>query len=86
MNCPRCDAPLRECGTNRKWLWFFECAQCCLTFELVTERHRAACGHNPKAWFIRRTVTLQPGRTPRPAGWMLDIWITRRREELRGTE
>ena len=41
----------------------FECRQCCLSFELVTERRRAPCGHNPKAWFLRHTTTLQPGRT-----------------------
>ena len=43
---------------------FFECRQCWTTFEPVTERHRAPCGHNPGAWFIRTTITLQRGRTP----------------------
>jgi hypothetical protein len=64
MNCPRCGSALRERGPTRKWQRYFECRQCCLTFELVTARHRAPCGHNPKAWFIRNTKTLQPGRTP----------------------
>jgi hypothetical protein len=65
MNCPRCDAPLREHEPTCKWQRYFECRQCCLTFELVTERHRAPCGHNPEAWYIRHATTLQPGRTAR---------------------
>ena len=38
MVCPRCRAPLRERGPNRKWR---RCFECCRTFELVIERHRS---------------------------------------------
>ena len=61
--CPRCDGPLREHGASRKWRRFFECRQCWTTFEPVRERHRAPCGNNPSAWFIRTIITLQPGRS-----------------------
>lgn len=63
MNCPRCGAPLREKEATRRWQQFFECGKCFRAFELVTERHRAPCALNPNTWFIRTTITLQPGRT-----------------------
>jgi hypothetical protein len=63
MLCPRCSATLRERGPNRRWMRFFECHECYLTFELVTERHREPCGHDPSARFLRHTTSLQPGRT-----------------------
>jgi len=62
--CPRCNSPLVDRDRNRRWLPFLECAGCCLAFELVIERHRAPCALDPRAWFIRTTTTLQPGRTP----------------------
>ena len=31
--------------------------------QLILERHLAPCGHNPKAWFLKRTMSLQRGRT-----------------------
>jgi hypothetical protein len=65
LRCPRCRNRLLERESTRKWKAFFECVGCCLAFELVIERHRAPCGHNPKAWFIRHTTKLQPGRTKR---------------------
>ncbi len=62
--CPRCGSPLIERNRARKWLPFFECQGCFLTFELVTERHFEPCGHNPQAKFLRHTLSLQAGRTP----------------------
>jgi hypothetical protein len=64
-NCPRCDGPLSEREPNRKWRRFFECGQCWATFEPVIERRFQPCGHNPRAKFLRHTITLQPGRTRR---------------------
>jgi hypothetical protein len=63
-SCPRCDGPLRERGQNRKWRRFFECGQCWATFEPAIETRFQPCGHNPRAKFLRHTITLQPGRTP----------------------
>lgn len=62
--CPRCGAELAEIATP-KWLPFFECRRCFRAFELVVERHRAPTVTG--GWFLRSTVTLQPGRTARPA-------------------
>jgi transposase-like protein len=70
MNCPRCGAPLRPEGPNRKWLQYFECDECCLAFELVIERRWAPRADNPRARFIHHMATLQQGRTARQAGWM----------------
>lgn len=69
MHCPRCNSPLVERDRSRQWLPFFECQECFLAFEPVTERHRAPCGHNAGAWFIRTTTTLQPGRTRNFRPW-----------------
>jgi hypothetical protein len=63
--CPRCDGPLQEKGPSRKWRRFFECRQCWATFEPVIERRFQPCGHNPRAKFLRHTITLQPGRSRR---------------------
>jgi len=68
MNCPRCGAPLRERGPNRKWRQFFECRECCLTFELVTEcRYERCSPQSAFSKFMRHTVTLQAGRTRQKA-------------------
>jgi hypothetical protein len=61
--CPRCGAPLCERGPTRKWRPYLECRQCCLAFELALEQHLEPCGHNPRAKFLRHTITLQAGRT-----------------------
>ena len=70
MDCPRCGTPLQERGPNRQWLQFFECGQCWLAFEVNVERHFEPCSSDPQAKFLRHIWTLQPGRTPRPAGSM----------------
>ena len=65
MDCPRCGAVLRERGPNRKWKPFFECRECCRTFELVTERRfLRTAPQSAYTKFMRHTTTLQPGRTP----------------------
>jgi len=43
---------------------FLSTANAPATFEPVIERRFQPCGHNPRAKFMRHTVTLQPGRTP----------------------
>jgi hypothetical protein len=70
MNCPRCGEPLGQEGPNPHWLRFFECDQCWLAFEAVVEGHFEHRGHGKGRTFFRHTITLQPGRTPLPAGWM----------------
>jgi ribosomal protein S27AE len=72
-DCPRCGAPLLAQGPNRQWLKFFECGQCWLAFEFVVEEHfehSEHSGHAKGRRCLRLTLTLQPGRTARPADWM----------------
>lgn len=70
MDCPRCGAPLRKREPNGKWLPSFECGECWLSFEAVVERNLEHRGHAKGRLSFRHSITLQPGRTLRPAGWM----------------
>jgi len=70
MNCPRCGGPLRKKEPSVKWLPSFECDQCWLAFEVNVEKCSEPCDQDPLGKFFRFTQTLQPGRTPRPTGWM----------------
>jgi hypothetical protein len=70
MNCPRCGEPLADEGPNRRWLRYFECTQCWLAFEMVAEALVEHQGHPRGRSFLQHAATLQPGRTPRPTGWL----------------
>lgn len=64
-HCPRCGLPLLEKPLGRRWLRFFECSECWMTFELVTEKRFERCvPQSVGVKFLRHITTLQPGRTP----------------------
>lgn len=69
MNCPRCSAALVEHERSREWLPYLECVQCFCTFERVVRRYRTPTAPNPRRWYIRTEVVLEPGRTRNARPW-----------------
>jgi protein-arginine kinase activator protein McsA len=65
LDCPRCRGTLREIDSSKKWGIFFECSECWMRFEIFLERRMERCGHDPSRKFLRRHITLQPGRSTR---------------------
>ena len=67
--CLRCDGPLCERHSGRRWRMYFECGECWATFEPVIDRRFEPSGPRSSfVKFLRHTITLQPGRTRRKAG------------------
>lgn len=67
MNCTRCGAELVEHERTREWLPYFECPECCRTFERVVRRYRAPSASG--SWYLRTVVTLEHGRTRNARPW-----------------